>query len=125
MIGVPLKWMTFFLENRTFLVKVGETCSSRLSPAQGRPQGSKMGLLMLILYIDEISMIAQEHRVQTNVYAEDTTFYIGFGSAGEFAIALDKTKLSMDQVNLWMLRDFFRLNLDRTKVLFLWKTYPY
>ena len=120
--GVPLRWITSFLRSRTFSVKVGEAYSSRLPLVQGVPQGSILGPLLFILYIDEISLIALKHGVKVHVYADDTTFYIGFRPADEFSTTLDIIQQCIEEVKLWMLRNFLKLNLDKTQVLFCGKS---
>ena len=84
-----------------------------------------VGYLLLSLYIDEISVTAQKHGVQVHIYADDTTFYTGSRPADEFSMTLDKTKLCIDEVKLWMVRNFLKLNLGKTQVLFLRNTPRY
>ena len=81
--------------------------------------------LLLTLYVDEMSLIAQKQGVKVHVYADDTTFYIDFKPSNEYSITVDKPKLCIDGVKLGMLSNFFKLNLDKTQIIFLRKTYPY
>ena len=119
--GVPLRWISSYLENRAFSVKIREASSSRLPLKQGVPQGSILGPMLFILYIDGISLIAKRHGISIHVYADDMTLYIGFKPADEFSVTLDKIGSCMEEVKLWMLRNFLKLNMDKTQVLFCGK----
>jgi len=51
--GITLKWFTSYLENRTQVVKVEDNVSAKQSIKTGVPQGSILGPLLFLLYIND------------------------------------------------------------------------
>ena len=70
--GKILEWIKSFLQNRTQSVKVNGIFSNIASVKSGVPQGSVLGPILFILYINDLPDV-----VQSNVYlfAEDTKMF--------------------------------------------------
>ena len=50
-----ISWFKYFLTNRTFLVNVEENLSSPVDLTCGVPQGSILGPLIVLLYVNDMS----------------------------------------------------------------------
>ena len=89
--------------------------SSDCQPVRyGVPQGSILGPLLFIIYINELHTIPTHCSVR--LYADDTLLY--FSSQSVFEI---ETSLShdLDRIVTWLHDNYLFLNLDKTKVMLM------
>lgn len=68
------KWITSYLSNRQFLVKIRGEVSDFYSVDTGAPQGSVLGPLIFLLYINDLPTHVTDGA--TFMYADDTTIVI-------------------------------------------------
>ena len=66
-----IKFISSYLSQRYFYVSSNGQNSSLRPIRAGVPQGSALGLVLFILYINNIP-IPQDHRVINSIYADDT-----------------------------------------------------
>ena len=72
--GHILDWFKSYLNNRKQFTHINHTNSNLNSISCGVPQGSILGPLLFILYINDISNIS--HLMHTILFADDTTILI-------------------------------------------------
>ncbi len=73
--GLSVKLMESYLSNRTQYVEIDESNSDMLHLSTGVPQGSILGPLLFIIYINDISNASK--MFDFIIYADDTTLYYG------------------------------------------------
>ena len=66
-----LSWFKSYLSNRTQYVQYKDIASTELTITTGVPQGSILGPLLFIIYINDISKVT--NKFQFTIYADDTT----------------------------------------------------
>lgn len=71
---ILVQWITDFLSDRTFRVRVNEHYSDTTKVTSGCPQGTILGPLMFILYINSLEYILPP-TISTKVYADDIKIY--------------------------------------------------
>ena len=69
-----LSWIRSFLSNRFQYVKVDKSYSSILPVMSGVPQGSVLGPVLFILYVNDINVLAPVG-VTIKLFADDTKLY--------------------------------------------------
>ena len=121
--GNALQWMTSYLEQRSFCVKIGDTLSSILELLFGVPQGSLLGPILFILYIKDLQKIAAKYGLDIQLYADDSQLYISFHPSrpSEFGDVEDRICKCLAEIKSWMIRNFMKLNEAKTELLVLGK----
>ena len=59
------------LTGRTHATRVGKQVSSMLALCSGTIQGSGIGLLLFVLYINELAAVLSEYKVTVKFFADD------------------------------------------------------
>ena len=67
---MPLKWFTSYLNNRQQYVAIGHTESPRQAMTCGIPQGSTLGPLLFLLYINDLPNCSEN--LTFRIFADDT-----------------------------------------------------
>lgn len=71
--GVALSLMNSYLSDRTQYVRVGNISSTKMKITSGVPQGSILGPLLFLIYINDITMIPGSTDII--MYADDTNVF--------------------------------------------------
>ena len=118
---IALKLITSYLKNRKQYVKYNETNSIILDNTCGVPQGSILGPLLFIIYLNDISK--SSNMFKFIIYADDTTI------VGEIMKYQNKHKMQYERkineellkVNLWLQANKLTVNVKKSKSMFFFK----
>ncbi|CAD6235339.1 GSCOCG00012414001-RA-CDS, partial [Cotesia congregata] len=72
---IVLDWFISYLENRKQKVKFGNSLSDEMNVDTGVPQGSKLGPLLFIIYVNEIINMFKNVGIDCKLFADDMALY--------------------------------------------------
>jgi hypothetical protein len=107
--GTALKWLECYLCKRMQFVSYGVVNSSSESVSCGVPQGSILGPLLFLLYINDIVNVSSV--LTPIVYADDTNVFIKGSSIDIMAKTLNE---ELSKLFLWLTCNKLSLNVNKT-----------
>ena len=110
---VVLKWIRNYLTNRHQKVVIGSEVSKTISVTSGVPQGSVLGPLLFLIYIDDVTRVPLSDGTQLVLYANDMLLY------REIVCPEDYTVLQNDinTVNNWVKCNYLTFNASKCKYM--------
>ena len=109
---LPSSLFRSYLENRHQVVKVGSSISSTRVTNIGIPQGTILGPLLFLLYINDLPKITQ--LCQFIIFADDTTLY--FRNLDPISLQND-CNTGLQLFHNWSLSNRLTVNLSKTSCL--------
>uniref|UniRef100_A0A8C6LAH3 Reverse transcriptase domain-containing protein n=1 Tax=Nothobranchius furzeri TaxID=105023 RepID=A0A8C6LAH3_NOTFU len=110
--GVAYDWIKSYLENRLQYVHINNTDSQLLTVTTGIPQGSVLGPLLFILYINDICLVSKT--LHFILFADDTNV-LSFGK--DLITLMDKVEKELNALKCWFNLNKLTLNLNKTKFI--------
>ena len=107
--GNILQWIRNFLSNRQQRVKFYGTKSSLKNITCGVPQGSILGPLLFLIYINDLSTLSDT--TFTIMFADDTSIFIQGNNIDEMENVLNS---EIKKLSLWLNINKLSLNIQKT-----------
>ena len=107
-------WFKSYLSVRKQFISLGKTTSKQLTVKQGLPQGSILGPVLFLLFVNDMPLHVQKSTM--DIYADDTTLSL---SSNWKTLPLLNQSLSQDlnEVERWARENKMYLNMQKTKAL--------
>ena len=106
------KWFHSYLTNRYQVVSYNGHLSEPLPIKSGVPQGSILGPLLFILFVNDF--ILEIHDTQLGIYADDSTNYVAAKSVTEIN---DKLNAQLVPISNWIDDNKMVLNVDKSEAM--------
>lgn len=107
--GAMLKWVQSYLVNRTFQVKVAGEISRVYRASSGVPQGSNLGPLLFIIFINDIGKGIQSKLL---MFADDVKLCAKMNNWNDYVML----QQDIDRLCHWATKNRMPLNLEKTIV---------
>ena len=115
--NLSLSWFKSYLSNRAQQVVINNSSSNSDDVVCGVPQGSILGPLLFLLFINDLPISFKNSPISVDLYADDTTLYF---------TALDKNALETElqkgvgfSSHTWCLENGMLVNTEKTKLMLI------
>ena len=105
-----ISWFKSYLGNRTQIVSFNGYCSEPLPISIGVPQGSILGPLMFLMFINDLPLAVENSQIE--LFADDTTIYL---SDKDTSVIERKLGDDMERVYTWLKTNRLIANVEKTK----------
>ena len=113
-------WLQSYFPDRHQAVKINGVKSDPTDLDTGMPQGSVVGPFCFPPYTSPLFTIANKHKCQMHMYADDTQLYMSCKVVESEAAVLHMEDC-VAEIKQWMKENFLKLNDSKTEVLLLSK----
>ena len=117
--GTSLEWFNSYLTDRSQFVQIDNTNSQRKNIKTGVPQGSILGPLLFIIYMNDIQFASSVFK--SILYADDTNLIspISVFSAHSSDIKMTSANINSElkKISDWMAVNKLSLNIGKTKFM--------
>ena len=107
--GPTLEWFKSYLSNRQQYVQIHKTKSDSKPITCGIPQGSILGLLLFIIYINDLAQVLEV--LFTILFADDTTVTIQ--DDNESAL-INTFNIELEKLNIWLQANKLTINVSKS-----------
>ena len=114
--ALSLSWFKSYLSNRIQQVVINNSSSKIGDVVCGVPQGSILGPLLFLLFINDLPFSLKKSPISVDLYADETTLY---------STSIDKCTLetnlqnALDSVYTWCLENGMPINTKKTKLMLI------
>ncbi len=112
--GNSVTWSASYLQRRQQKTKVGSGVSDLKQITHGVPQGSILGPLLFLIYINDLCDYVE--LCGTSMYADDTAIFFFGANLDEVRLGIQR---DMQSVEYWMRQNHLSLNVKKTKMMLI------
>lgn len=116
-----VKWFQSYLQNRLFKVRVKNHHSPLFSTPSGVPQGSNLGPLLFLVFINDIFLSLTCPGL---LFADDLKIFLGYNPGSQPLEAPGILQQNINNLVWWYQKNYLSVNASKTKcITFTRKTY--
>ena len=109
--GVFLNWLKTYLVGREHQVSIGEKYSQSLLVESGVPQGSVLGPLFFLIFVNDLFNLKINGKIFS--FADDTALIVTEKSENSL---IEKLKTDCEAIRDWFYMNKMEINVEKTKV---------
>ena len=107
--GSTLEWFKSYLSNRQQYVQIHKTKSDTKPITCGIPQGSILGPLLFIIYINDLAQVSEV--LCTILFADDTTVTI---QGDNESVLINTLNIELEKLNIWLQANKLTINESKS-----------
>ena len=111
-IGNTLNWFKSYLTNRKQMCKVNQTTSKSRTISCGVPQGSNLGPILFLLYVNDLPNCLKS--TSASMFADDTNLTASGNTITELH---NKLNNDLENIHQWLLANKLTLNTSKTEYM--------
>ena len=111
--GVAQQWLKSYLSNRMQCTEVGDTQSELEIIRWGVPQGSVLGPLLFLIYINDI--VNSSNIFKFILFADDTSLYYSCKNVQTIEVIINQ---ELAKISEWLSANRLSLNVGKSKLLY-------
>ena len=116
--GTCLSWFRSYLSNRRQSVATANRISSTKELHYGVPQGSVLGPILLVLYIQPLSNLIKRQSLSIHLFADD--IQIETSTLPQYVHStISSVEICISNVKYWMIENKLQLNDEKTECLLI------
>ena len=116
--GNALEYLSNYLTDRKYSVRIGNFSSESAPLTRGVPQGSILGPILFCIYTIGLSNMLRNIGVEFRTFADDTQFYLAIT---EIDATCERLNLILDNIKTWMAYKQLKLNVNKTEYMIIGK----
>lgn len=109
-----VSWFRSYLSNRLVITVVEGKKSSEMNIPNGVPQGSILGPLLFVLYMNDLPQCLKSCKVM--LYADDTVLYYSSSMVSDVETKLNE---DLENITVWFNNHFLTLNAEKSKFVLI------
>ena len=109
-----IKWINSYLSNRTQCTRIGTNISNDMKVETGVPQGSILGPLFFLCYINDITNVCKNSQIL--MYADDKVSYKSISENEKF-LDMHNFQQDVNKLVLWCQKNRLSINVKKTKLV--------
>ncbi len=111
-VGNTLNWFKSYLTNRKQMCKVNQTTSKCRTVSCGVPQGSNLGPILFLLYVNDLPNCLKS--TTASMFADDTNLTASGSTSTEL---YNKLNNDLENIHQWLLANKLTLNTSKTEYM--------
>ena len=115
--GDVLLWLEHYFNNRTHQTRVGDCLSDEATLISGVVQGSGIGPVSFLIFVDELAKLLERHGVVVKLFADDVKVYLEICNVDDAA----KLQKALDLITEWAAEWQLGLSIDKCNTLSIGK----